>query len=194
MMGANMLHCLRYFLGLDPAHTQTTGREQAVIQRWAQGRRRLVEIGVFEGFTSRLIRAAMAPDGVLWCIDPFTRGRLGLSYGLAIAQAELRRTTNGTASIVRQYSHEAVCGWKETLDYVFIDGDHAYEGVRRDWKQWSPFVSAGGVVLFHDSNQTLGGHVEAHHGPCRVVQEIRDCGGSFAVVEVCDSLTVVQRQ
>src|SRR6185437_13459100 len=38
----------------------------------------------------------------------------------------------------------------EKLDLLFIDGDHTYEGVRRDWEMYSPLVAPGGLVVFHD--------------------------------------------
>jgi len=36
------------------------------------------------------------------------------------------------------------------LDYLFIDGDHTYEGVKKDFFLYSPFVKKGGLVVFHD--------------------------------------------
>lgn len=33
---------------------------------------------------------------------------------------------------------------------LFIDGDHAYDGVKRDWIHYSPLVAEGGYVLFDD--------------------------------------------
>ena len=36
------------------------------------------------------------------------------------------------------------------LDLLFIDGDHAYEGVKRDFELYSPLVRRGGIVAFHD--------------------------------------------
>lgn len=36
------------------------------------------------------------------------------------------------------------------LDYLFIDGDHSYEGVKKDFELYSPLVRAGGVIVFHD--------------------------------------------
>lgn len=39
----------------------------------------------------------------------------------------------------------------DPFDFVFIDGDHTYDGVRADWLAWSPLVRPGGVVAFHDT-------------------------------------------
>lgn len=37
-----------------------------------------------------------------------------------------------------------------TVDFLFIDGDHTYAGVRRDFEIWSELVTPGGYVAFHD--------------------------------------------
>ncbi|RPH56645.1 MAG: class I SAM-dependent methyltransferase, partial [Acidobacteria bacterium] len=36
------------------------------------------------------------------------------------------------------------------LDVLFIDGDHSYEGVRRDFEMYRPLVREGGLIVFHD--------------------------------------------
>ena len=36
------------------------------------------------------------------------------------------------------------------VDFLFIDGDHSPEGVRADLMAYSPLVSAGGLMAFHD--------------------------------------------
>jgi predicted O-methyltransferase YrrM len=36
------------------------------------------------------------------------------------------------------------------LDFVFIDGDHSYDGVMRDIKNYYPLVRSGGIVSGHD--------------------------------------------
>jgi hypothetical protein len=38
----------------------------------------------------------------------------------------------------------------ESLDFVFIDADHGYEGCLRDIKAWAPKVRKGGRVIGHD--------------------------------------------
>lgn len=40
------------------------------------------------------------------------------------------------------------------LDFLFIDGDHSYEGVKQDFEMYSPFVKQGGIVAFHDINDS----------------------------------------
>ena len=37
-----------------------------------------------------------------------------------------------------------------TCDCLFIDADHTYEGVKKDFELWSPLVRNGGSIIFHD--------------------------------------------
>jgi predicted O-methyltransferase YrrM len=38
----------------------------------------------------------------------------------------------------------------EGIDFLFIDGDHTYEGVKADFELYSKLVRRGGLVAFHD--------------------------------------------
>ena len=39
---------------------------------------------------------------------------------------------------------------KRKIDLLFIDGDHRYKGVKRDWELYYPLVREGGFIAFHD--------------------------------------------
>lgn len=46
------------------------------------------------------------------------------------------------------------------IDFLFIDADHRYEGVKRDYELYSPLVRKGGMIAFHDmipQNDTRSG-------------------------------------
>lgn len=36
------------------------------------------------------------------------------------------------------------------LDFLFIDGDHSYSGVQKDYEMYSPLVKQGGIIAIHD--------------------------------------------
>lgn len=36
------------------------------------------------------------------------------------------------------------------IDFLFIDADHTYKGVLRDWELYHPLMADGGLVAFHD--------------------------------------------
>ena len=52
------------------------------------------------------------------------------------------------AEETRRKAEIALDGLK--VDILFIDGDHTYVGVKRDFELWSPLVRPGGHIVFHD--------------------------------------------
>lgn len=40
------------------------------------------------------------------------------------------------------------------IDYLHIDGDHSYEGVKNDFELYSTIVSENGIITIHDTDQT----------------------------------------
>lgn len=38
----------------------------------------------------------------------------------------------------------------DKIDFLFIDADHSYEGVKKDFEMYSPLVRPGGIIAFHD--------------------------------------------
>jgi len=38
----------------------------------------------------------------------------------------------------------------QKIDFLFIDGDHTYEGVKKDFQMYSSIVRKGGLIAFHD--------------------------------------------
>ena len=43
-----------------------------------------------------------------------------------------------------------------SLDFVYLDGDHSYEGCRNDIHAWLPKLKLGGIMAFHDYNDIYG--------------------------------------
>lgn len=69
-------------------------------------------------------------------------------------------------------AHAAEPFEETSVDFVFIDGDHRYEGVKRDILAWLPKVKPGGVIAGHD-------HTHEYPGVVRAVAEI--FGSDFEV-------------
>jgi len=191
----NSLHYLRYRLGWAPALTQTTEAERACLRRHAQGRKRLAEIGVYHGVNTRAFREAMAPAGVLLAVDPFPRRFFGIrGYGWArrIAHREVARCGNGRVVWLECRGEEAprlpAAQPFLPVDFIFIDGDHSYEGLQGDWLAWKDHVAPGGIVALHDSRQRGG------CGSERFAQEVAVRDPDFARLDEIDSLTVLRRR
>lgn len=47
-------------------------------------------------------------------------------------------------------SADAANGWNQPIAFLWIDGDHSYEGAKSDFDLFSPWVVEGGVIAFHD--------------------------------------------
>ncbi len=81
-------------------------------------------------------------------------------------------------------SYEIVKIWTQELDILFIDGDHQYEAIKRDYALFFPFVRKNGLIIFHDTNHPL------FPGPGKAVREIE---GRKLVFEEFPGLTVFQK-
>jgi len=38
----------------------------------------------------------------------------------------------------------------DKIDFLFIDGDHTYEGAKQDYEMYAPLVNKNGIIVFHD--------------------------------------------
>lgn len=190
-------HFLLWLARLRRAETQTTARERDALAEHAAGRGRIVEIGVWHGVTTAVLRRAMSPDGVLWAVDPFPAGRLGVSLQYPIAHSEVARVRNGRVRWIRSTGEDAAAIYRRentpAAEVVFIDGDHSYDGLIRDWLAWSPLVAPGGIVCLHDSRSTSARRID-DAGSVRATTDVvrRDVG--FELLDEVDSLTIVAKR
>jgi predicted O-methyltransferase YrrM len=116
-----------------------------------------VEIGSARGRSTCFIGLALERlgSGHLYAIDPH-ESTAWSDVAATDTYAELRRNLRASGvearvTIVRKYSPEAAKDWTRPIDLLFIDGDHSYDGVRRDWELFSPHVKECGLVVFHDT-------------------------------------------
>ncbi len=188
---------LKWRVGLANVEAVTTAEEAACLATHAAGKKRLAEIGVWQGGTTKRLRSVMAPDATLVAIDPFPKGQLGFSTHRAIATTEVRRVPNGRVQWIRQTSTDAAVNPDvracAPFDFVFLDALHTYEGLRDDWNAWAPLVAPAGIIAIHDSRATAGGHSE-DVGGVRFTREIVVHDPRFDVVDEVDSLTVLRRK
>jgi hypothetical protein len=130
------------------------------------------EIGVYKGITS-LYLATQPHIKKIYAIDPWDEIE-GYEDSLSLIKDIRRSDTHGPAMkanswdnlylevseklsqqdkivILREHSSLACALFAdESLDFVFIDGDHSYESVYFDIEAWYPKVKKGGLILGHD--------------------------------------------
>lgn len=184
-------------LGVAHAETQTTDAERACLARHAAGKKRLVEIGVWHGVTTRLLRNAMAENGVLYAVDQFPVGRLRFSMQQVIARREVSKAPHGSIVWIRAKSVETARQYAASgcplVEFVFIDGDHSYDGLLGDWENWISLLGPDGIVALHDSRSSASRSIDGA-GSVRFTSDVVLKDPHFDVVEVVDTLTVLRRR
>lgn len=117
----------------------------------------VLEIGTSNGGTLFLWSRIAAQNARLISID-LPLGRYGGGYP-AWKRYFYRSFARSNQDIVliRADSHAPATREKiaailqeNRLDLLFIDGDHSYEGVTKDFAMYEPFVKNGGTIIFHD--------------------------------------------
>ena len=114
-----------------------------------------VEIGTCKGAFALVLCKAI-PGLALTCVDPWLE-YLPNRNPVTQAQQELNYAEATTVlapygvTILRQSSMEAVANIPDnSLDFVYIDGDHQFDFVMMDILCWTKKVRAGGVLAGHD--------------------------------------------
>lgn len=120
------------------------------------------EVGVHRGEWSRIFLDNWRGT-VLHLIDPWTipkgyesQAKLLPGFGedrsvdLQMCREHLA-PHGGRVAFVRTTSLEAAATFaRESLDFVYVDGDHRYDRVTADLKAWWPKVRPGGILAGHD--------------------------------------------
>ena len=158
----------------------------------------VVEIGSWLGKSTVVLGRALErfPGAKLYCIDPFNAdgdefskptyaARSAAAGGTLLDRfkANLARNRVRTEVIpLPGYSHDVAPGFQHQIDFLFIDGNHAYDAVRRDFLDWTPKVRRGGVIAFHDVGRSNS------PGPLQVIEELIKGRPAFRNQAQVDSL------
>lgn len=119
--------------------------------------RRVLEIGTARGGTLFLLSRVATDDASLASVD-LPGGEFGGGYDrIWIPLLKALPRGRQTLKLIRADSHdprthEETRRWLggEPLDCLLIDGDHRFEGVRRDFLMYGPLVRPGGMIAIHD--------------------------------------------
>ena len=143
----------------------------------------VVEIGTWLGKSAIVLGKAVQDrkNAKVICIDPFNaegdRGsrrvyeRIRRSMNQTLEEACLQNIkengVDGVVQLIKGYSHDVVLSWNQPIDLLFIDGNHDYAAVRRDFDDWTRFLVRGGLLVMDDVYPSG----KVHPGPIRVVRE-----------------------
>jgi cephalosporin hydroxylase len=110
----------------------------------------VMEIGMDRGGTMALWAQIASADAQLVGLDikisdgveRLIRSQMKSGQRLSLVEADSH------AASTKQRVFDLIGGDK--LDFLFIDGDHTYEGAKLDFETFNPLLRPGGLVGFHD--------------------------------------------
>lgn len=150
----------------------------------------IVELGSYQGKSSlALAKGAEIAKARMWAIDPHPELQVTKEtiYGMHDQAALLKNLVDyGVAHIVRVVtlaSYEVVKCWDKPIDFLWIDGSHEYDDVKRDLDEWHGLVR--GKIAMHDTSGNWP-------GVSRALAEFV-ASGEWHVTECVDATSVLER-
>lgn len=117
----------------------------------------VLEIGTLNGGTLFLFTHLAAPSAQIISIDlrggmfggGYPRWKVPLYKSFARDSQKIHLLCMDSHSQITHQHLKNILG-NQTIDFLFIDGDHSYQGVKRDFEMYSAFVSTHGIIAVHD--------------------------------------------
>jgi len=120
------------------------------------------EIGVYRGaFSERILETGVAHLHLIdcWQFQPgeYEKDPSNVNQGAQdtnhreVQQKFSKEIMQGRVMIHRKFSSDAANDFEPgSLDWVYIDADHTYQGCFQDLIRWSAKVKRGGFIMGHD--------------------------------------------
>lgn len=86
---------------------------------------------------------------------------------------------------IKEKSQIAGLHFDDKIEFIFIDGFHKYEAVKRDFELFYPKVVENGYVALHD--------IRSYYGPAKLVCEILENDNTFKYVKHSGNLFIGQK-
>jgi hypothetical protein len=119
----------------------------------------MVEVGSYAGESAELFVGTGKIKEIV-CVDPWENGydksdggseRRSMKEVEKIFDKRMENSCKGKYRKIKGTSEEASTIFKDqSLDLVYIDGNHQYKAVSLDIKKWLPKVKSGGYISGHD--------------------------------------------
>lgn len=155
----------------------------------------IVEVGSYRG-RSTVFLGRGSLDGAntpVYAIEPHRNfiGVLGGVFGpkdrTVFYRTMLDNDCSEIVSLINLSSEYFSSKWNEPVSLLWIDGDHSYEGVKRDFECWLPHLEANAVIAFDDAT-------DPKLGPYKLIDELTTLKGFEVVASVCKIVAIRQGQ
>ena len=117
----------------------------------------ILEIGTLNGGTLFLFSRIANKDALLISID-LPKVKFGnFQFDWRVPLIKRFSLPHQKLKLIRANSHKTSTLYQvkklldgKKLDFLFIDADHSYDGVKKDFEMYGPLVKTGGIIAFHD--------------------------------------------
>jgi predicted O-methyltransferase YrrM len=100
----------------------------------------IVEVGSWKGYSLKLLDDLYHPETLIGIESDKSVFLPELKYPMLFADSNKIETKQLLLRFLQS----------RKIDFLFIDGDHHYEAVKKDFELYSPLVRSGGIIGFHD--------------------------------------------
>jgi predicted O-methyltransferase YrrM len=118
--------------------------------------RHVCEIGTAAGGTLYFLTRVAHESALLVSIDIATPPHTRFARSKLARAAQRIESLEGDSQTPAMVERLRACLGGAPLDFLLIDGDHSYDGVRRDFELYAPLVRPGGLIALHDINPDSG--------------------------------------
>jgi len=151
-----------------------------------------VEIGVLYADTSRFLISINERINLIG-IDPIIPDSMNVSLIGNLSRINtVVEQSKGRFKFINDYSFNVIDKVDEDLDFVFIDGSHHYEDVKKDFELYSSKTKKNGLIFFHDSRMYRGG-ADFHDGSSRYVEDLIKNNPNYQLIGEAFSLTCFKK-
>ena len=158
----NKWHINRYMYGF----IQVLEYLEANIEHKFPSEAKMVEIGSYFG-ESTMLFASTGIFKEIHCIDPF-KGKEEMNdwygYDWDLVKKEFKTNTRYFDNIIlhEDYSYNVIDEFKDnSIDFVYIDGNHSYEDTKKDIELYLPKIKPNGYIAGHDYMEHFQGCIDA---------------------------------
>lgn len=110
----------------------------------------LLEVGTYLGGSLKIWIEVFNPDIAIGIDDTVREGQEAKGGEILIGNSHTQEMFD---QIKEKFQGQGV-------DFLFIDGDHLYDGVKQDFEMYSQLVSPGAPIGFHDTHLVGNEHCE----------------------------------
>jgi predicted O-methyltransferase YrrM len=181
----------------------------------------IIEIGSYVGGSTIILAKGLKNPYKVYAIDPhIVNNKMVKKLNNRIVPKDTSQTFKNNVKkakvknkiiLIEKTSEEARKIWnnvkkdKNKIRVVWIDGDHEYEGVKKDFFLWEPCLEKEGIIAFHDTcdlnkiseleeiKKKYPNNPNIFTGPARVVKEELCNSKRFGEIKKVDSIAYVRK-